>query len=79
MKKSEFRPEGYVSITNCVTLLVQIVHEEGKTFAYTAFSSGGSISDHFITRSRIRFDKDDNMYFMKGRDKYYLSEVMKIK
>lgn len=32
---------------------------------------------HKLTKSEIRYDKDDDAYFVKNRAKWYLSEFMR--
>ena len=37
MKREDFRPTGYITITNVCTLLVQVVREGGEYFIYAVF------------------------------------------
>lgn len=78
MKKADFHPTGYITITNVCTLLVQIVHECGEFFVYSYFSYEGGESSP-ITKSVIKRNGRGNQYFCKGRTRYYLADIMKLK
>ena len=64
MKKEDFRPTGYITITNVCTLLVQIVREGGEYFVYSYFSYEGDKSST-VTKSVIKSNRSGNPYFAK--------------
>ena len=78
MKKEDFHPTGYIAITNVCTLLVQIVREGGEYFVYSCFSYEGDKSST-VTKSVIKSNRSGNPYFCKGRTRYYLADIMKLK
>ena len=78
MKKENFHPTGYITITNVCTLLVQIVREGGEYFVYSYFSYEGDKSST-VTKSVIKSNRSGNPYFCKGRTRYYLADIMKLK
>ena len=78
MKREDFRPTGYITITNVCSMLVQVVREGGEYFVYSCFSYEGDKSST-VTKSVIKSNHSGNPYFCKGRTRYYLADIMKLK
>jgi len=77
MPKREFKPTHYLDITSIVTLDIELVVENGESFVYGAFYDGLNMYHDRVTKSTVRTNRYGNLYFVKGRTRYYLADFMK--
>lgn len=76
MTKRDFKPTHYLVITNVFTLQIEISIENGECFVYGAFHDELSGKFDKVTKSRARNNCYGNSYFVKGGQRYYLSDFM---
>lgn len=77
MTKEEFKPTAVIGICNTTSLLLDVKHEDGDNYVYSAFSVIDTGLDR-VTRARVNYNNYGNAYFIKCRQRYYLSEAMKL-
>lgn len=78
MTKEEFKPTAVIGLTNTMSLLLDIKHEDGDIYVYSIFSVIDSGIRNTVTRALVKYNMHGNAYFTKCRQRYYLSEAMKI-
>mgnify|MGYP004618452611 CR=1 FL=1 len=64
-----------ISITNCFTLLIIDIDTDFEGRVKTALYDGDTYTRP--TWSKLRYDKQGNIYFIKYHRRYYLKEAMR--
>ena len=72
----EFRPTHCLDIDNFTVLTIQIVREDGEYFVYGAYYEGSSRVGK-VTKSVVRTNSRGHTYFVKSKQRYYLSDFIK--
>ena len=75
--KREFKPTHYLDISVEVTLLIEVVVENGECFVYGAYYDNFNRSFDKVTKSSVRNNRYGNSYFIKNHQRYYLADFLK--
>lgn len=77
MKSSEFVPTAWQSITNSCVLQIDVKYEDCDHYVYSAFYVDGERVGK-VTKALVRYNSRGAGYFVKYKQRYYLSEFMRI-
>lgn len=78
MTKEEFIPTAVIGLTNTMSLLLTIRHEDGDDYVYSKYRVTDSEVVSKVTRVLVKYNMHGNAYFTRSRQRYYLSEAMKL-
>lgn len=77
MRVKDFKPTAVIGITNLLSLVLDVKHEDGDVYVYSAFCSDKGIESR-VTRAVVNYNQHGNAYFTRSRQRYYLSEAMRL-
>ena len=78
MSSQAFKPTARVALSTVRSLHIQIVSDKGDLYVLSAFFDADGKMQLPVTKSRIRETYKGHPYFIRNRERYYLSEFTKI-
>ncbi len=71
----DYRPAGVLALSNFGGIAVMEIKHEIDDYVIVCDNYGDGYKN--ITKNRVRYDRKGNSYFIRNKQRYYLSEFMK--
>lgn len=77
MKVDKFRAKAVCTITSTLVLGIDVQHEDGEDYVYSVYLNEEGTALSKVAKSNVRYDFSGNPYFIRSREKYYISEFIR--